>query len=186
MIGVLPKSLLVGGALLPIRSDFRVALTIFEAYSDPELSARDKALTSLNCLYVNKPRDIAKALESAAWFLDGGDSAVTKPAHVKLIDWVQDENMIFPAVNKVAGCEVRSLPYVHWWTFLGWFSEMSECLFSQVVNIRKKRAKGKQLEKWEREFFDSHKELVVIREKLTEAEQAELDNEQALIERLVG
>ena len=61
---------------------------------------------------------------------------------------------------------------------------MGECLYSQVLNIRQKRAKGKKLEKWEQEFFHSHKELIVIREKLTAEEQAELDAEEEYIKSL--
>ena len=36
MIGLLPKSLTVDGVPREIRSDFRVALTILEAYEDPD------------------------------------------------------------------------------------------------------------------------------------------------------
>lgn len=184
MIGALPKTLTVGGEIFPIRTDFRVALTIFEAYNDPELSPRDKAFVCLNCLYVQVPNDITAALEKAAWFLDGGSMVKLKPLHVKTVDWEQDESMLFAAVNKAAGKEVRALDYLHWWTFLGFFSEMGECLYSQVLNIRQKRAKGKKLEKWEIDFFYSHKELIVIREKLTAEEQAELDAEEAFVESL--
>lgn len=64
---------------------------------------------------------------------------------------------------------------MHWWTFLGLFNEIGEGLFSQVVNIRIKKAKGKKLEKHELEFYREHKDLIDIKCKLTPAEQAELD-----------
>ena len=107
-----------------------------------------------------------------------------KQLPVKTIDWEQDEGLIFPEINRAAGGEVRALDYLHWWTFLGYFSSMGECLYSQVLNIRQKRAKGKKLEKWEQEFFRSHKELIVIREKLTAEEQAELDAEEVFVDSL--
>ena len=184
MIGLLPKALTVNGEEYTIRTDYRVALTIFEAYNDPDLSQADKAFVCLNCLYETMPPDISAALEQAAWFLDGGAKVKLKQLPVKTIDWEQDEGLIFPEINRAAGGEVRALEYLHWWTFLGYFSSMGECLYSQVLNIRQKRAKGKKLEKWEQEFFHSHKELIVIREKLTAEEQAELDAEEEYIKSL--
>ncbi len=53
--------------------------------------------------------------------------------------------MIVPAVNKVAGKEIRTVPYMHWWTFFGYFMESGECLFNTVVGIRSKKAKGEKL-----------------------------------------
>ena len=71
--------------------------------------------------------------------------------------------MIFPAINAVAGCEVRSIPYMHWWTFLGYFENVdNECLWSFVISIRQKRAKGKKLEKYEQEFFSRNKDICAI------------------------
>ena len=51
MIGRLPKELNVNGIDRAIRSDFRVALLIFQAFNDPELSDQEKAWVMLDCLY---------------------------------------------------------------------------------------------------------------------------------------
>lgn len=186
MIGALPACLTVGGVDYKIRSDYRVALTIFQAYNDPDLSPVDKSLVCLQCLYEEMPHDIGAALEQARWFLDGGNRVKLRELPVKTLDWEQDEGMLFPAVNRVAGCEVRAIRYLHWWTFLGYFSEMGECLYAQVLHIRQKRARCKPLEKWEVDFLNTHKELIVIREKLTAEEQAELAQEEAFIDSLCG
>ena len=102
--------------------------------------------------------------------------------HVKTFDWEQDEKMIFSGVNKVAGFEVRSEEYLHWWTFLGYFSEMGEGLFTVVTNIRCKRAKGKKLEKWEQDFYREHYSMIEIRRRLSKEEQAEQDFVDSLFE----
>ena len=91
------------------------------------------------------------------------------------MDWEQDESIIFSAINKVAGCETREKEYIHWWTFLGYFSEIGEGLFSTVINIRQKKNKGKKLEKYEQEFYRSNKQLIDLKEKYTAEEQAEID-----------
>lgn len=87
----------------------------------------------------------------------------TKKHNPRLYDWAKDEQLIFPAVNKVAGMEIRALPYLHWWTFLGYFQSIdAESLWGTVLSIRQKRSKGKKLEKWEREFYSSNRELCSI------------------------
>ena len=175
MIGLLPKSLEIDGKQYEINSDFRVALLIFEAYNDTELSDYEKSIICLKCLYKEMPQNLEIALQKAVWFLDGGDMPKSKQTSKQLIDWEQDQSIIFPAVNKVAGYETRTSNYIHWWTFIGFFNEIDDGLFSQVMNIRTKKAKGKKLEKWEQEFYKEHKELIEIKHKLTAEEQEEID-----------
>jgi hypothetical protein len=64
---------------------------------------------------------------------------------------------------------------MHWWTFLGLFNEIDEGLYSTVIGLRVKLAKGKKLEKWEKEFYREHRSLIEIKRKLTAAEKAEND-----------
>ena len=66
-------------------------------------------------------------------------------------------------MNKVAGFDVRSAPYVHWWTFLAYFNGVGEGQLSTVVGIRSKLQKGKKLEKWEQEFYTEHKDQIDFR-----------------------
>lgn len=175
MIGYLPKSLEIDGEQYEINSDFHIALLIFEAYNDAELSNYGKTLVCLKCLYKEIPQNAEEALKKAVWFLDGGDMPKSKQAPVKLMDWEYDQPIYFPAVNKVAGYETRTTEYLHWWSFLGLFNEIGEGLYSQIMNIRSKLAKHKRLDKFEKEFYDSHKALINIQEKLSPEEQEELD-----------
>ena len=178
MIGELPDALTVGGKPCPIRSDFRAALIIFQALDDPELDGREKAAVMISSLY-ERPEEIPsenieEALERASWFLDGGDMPKTE-LHAKTLDWEQDEGMIFAAVNKTAGFEVRSVKYMHWWTFLGYFSESGDTLLSTVIHLRQKLSRKKKLDKWEQEFISEHRTLIMIRHKKTDEEKAEED-----------
>lgn len=182
----LPKKLEVNGKKYPIRTDFRVSLTIFQAFNDNSLSPKLKAQAALRCLYIDIPDDLEEAYKKAVWFLDGGDMPKSKQAPKRTFDWEQDEYLIFPALNKVAGYEIRSVDYLHWWSFLGLFNEVGEGLYSQVMNIRSKLARGKTLEKWEKEFYNSHKELIILKEKLTPEEQAELEREEEFINSLIS
>lgn len=186
MIGDLPTALEIGGQQYAIRSDYRVVLNIFEALNDPELSNRNKSHIMLNCLYVDKiPQDhIEEAMKKACWFMDGGDMPKSKPSRKRTFDWKYDEAILFPAVNKVAGCEVRNPGrYMHWWTFLGYFGEIEDGLFSTVMNIRNKRANGKNPDKWEIEFYNKNKALINIQ---TAQDKAEIAETEAVLNEILG
>lgn len=184
MIGVLPTSLTVDSRTYEINSDYRVALLILQAFNDPQLDDFAKCMVCLKCLYKEIPQNIDAAIERAVWFLDCGDGPKQEKSPKKLMDWEQDEQLIFPALNKVAGYEIRSVNYLHWWSFLGLFNEVGDGLYSQVMNIRAKKAKGKKLDKYEREFYITHRELIDLKPKLTAKEEQELKEELEFIDSL--
>lgn len=162
MLGQLPKALNICGTRYAIRSDFRNILRIITAYNDSSLSDREKVYVCLKRLYVDFDSMPAACYEQAyveaTAFIDCNMREET-PAP-KTVDWEKDEQLIFPAVNKVAGTEVRALPYLHWWTFLGYYQSIDhDGLFGYVLTIRQKKAKGKKLEKHEREFYHSNTNL---------------------------
>lgn len=181
MIGCLPKSLFVGGVERPIRSDFRVALLILQAYQDVELTDYEKATVCVECLYLDRipMEQYEEALKRACWYIDGGNTAHSR-ASVRVMDWEQDEALIFPAINRVAGKEVRAEEYLHWWTFLGYFMEIGESAFSTVVGIRNKLGRGKQLEKWERDYLREHGEQIKLRPRYTTEEREEIERLQSI------
>ena len=88
------------------------------------------------------------------------------------MDWEQDACIILPAVNRVLGGEVRAMPYLHWWTFLGAYMEIGESLFSTVLSIRDKRARGRKLETWEQEFYKANRALIELKKPETEDDKA--------------
>lgn len=181
MIGLLPNGLSVAGKEYEICADYRTALLIFEAFDDPELSDSDKMKIMLDSLYM-EPESIpgehlSEALEKASWFLDGGEDYKESREERKsqILSWTQDEKMIFSGVNKAAGYEVRAVDFLHWWTFLGYFAEMGECLFTTVKSIRQKRADHKRLDKWELDFYKKNRDLINIKKTYSATEQAERD-----------
>lgn len=181
MIGRLPTTLIIEEKEYKIRTDYRIALTIFEALEDVELNEKDKMRVMLELLYEEFPINIEEALKKASWFLDGGKQYEEFNKTKKVMDWQQDESIIFSAVNKVAGYETREKEYIHWWTFLGYFSEIGEGLFSTIINIRQKKNKGKKLEKYEQEFYRNNKQLIDLKQRYTPEEQAEIDRLNAIL-----
>jgi hypothetical protein len=177
VIGSLPKSLEVGGIEYPINSDFRAAFLIFEAFGDNSLSALNKQLVMLEIIYTpptsegvpdpepNIPPEIEEAVKKAIWFLDVGiDSKFKNPHDVRTMDYTQDEQLIFSAVNAVATRDIREEPYMHWWTFHGLCQAISpDSLIAHIVNIRSKKAKGQKLESYEKKFYSENRHLIDFR-----------------------
>lgn len=169
MIGALPTKLEVCGKVYPINTDYRVILQIISAMNDDELKDSEKAYICLKQIYGDHLKEIPKedyseALKEAYLFIDYNPTLDNNKKNPKVVDWEQDEQLIFPAINKVAGAEVRAIPHVHWWTFLGWFQSIDTdgSVFGMVLTIRQKRSKHKKLEKWEKEFYSANKDICVI------------------------
>lgn len=187
MIGELPKALEVNGKWYAIRSDFRDVLKILTAFSDPDLEDGEKVYICLCILFKDSDRipekDLEKAFLAAVRFInhDSEDEEDTQKKQPRVMDWEQDEAMLFPAVNKVAGYETRAAKYIHWWTFLGYYMEISDGVYSHVLSLRMKKARGKKLEKWEQEFWNQNKKICKLKQKLSEEEKAERERLNALL-----
>ena len=162
----LPTSLAVGGIERPIRSDFRAVLDVLAAMNDPLLGEREKSAVMLYIMYPGlseiDPRFYTEAAAAACDFIDCGQRG-DGAARPRVFDWEHDAGLIVPAVNGVAHTEVRALPYLHWWTFWGYFTEIGDCLFSTVLGIRYKRARHKKLERWENDFCRENRSIVEMR-----------------------
>ena len=180
-----PTSLNIGGIDYEIRTDYRAVLDLLTALNDPDLTDTDPQITAymqsmviLEIMYPdcdNIPAEhIQEALDKVSEFIDMGISDDRKKP--KTMDWEQDAPILIPAINKVLNCEIRAQKYMHWWTFLGAYMEIGESLFSNVIHIRQKKAKGKKLEKWELDFYKENKSLIDFKQKnqRSEAEKEEL------------
>jgi len=169
MIYDLPMSLYVSGQERAINADFRDVILICVALNDEELSAREKNYILLNNLYVdemNELGDISEAIKQALWFIDWGkDYKKTEEPPPRLLDWEKDYNAIISAVNGKAKTveDVRELPFLHWWTFLGYFAERGKCQISTILEIRDKLAHKKKLEKWEQEILRENRDEIIIK-----------------------
>lgn len=159
----LPTSIIVNDTEYAIRNngDFRIVLDCFEALNDIDLSDTEKYISALYIFFsfdelediLNISEDTLTELVSKMFdFFKCGEADIVANTNYKAIDWNNDAQLICSAVNKVAGTEIRALPYLHWWTFLGYFSAIGESPLATVVSIRTKIIKGKKLEKYEREF----------------------------------
>ena len=162
----LPTTVPIAGTVYNIRNkaDYRVILDVIATLEDNTLTNEEKIVIALIIFYecldslesvfdtFDNADAVNDALQAMTDFIDCYNDDIGYRAKHKLVDWVQDEQLIVSAINKVAGTEIRALEYMHWWTFISHYISVGECALSQVVAIRDKIARGKKLDEFERRF----------------------------------
>lgn len=162
----LPTEITINDKSYPIRNkaDYRTILDIIAVCEDPDFTPQEQTLTALIIFYegvdsiddvftvFNSSESLNTAVGEMMGFINCYDDNIGYKTKHKVIDWVQDEQMIISAINNVAKTEVRALDYLHWWTFISYYMAVGESMLSTVVGIRDKIAKGKKLDDFEKQF----------------------------------
>ncbi|WP_172749629.1 Gp15 family bacteriophage protein [Anaeromassilibacillus sp. An250] len=181
----MPEFAEIGGKTYRINADYRDILDIITRLNNQEESEQTRLYVALALFYedfTDMPRkDYQEAANWMMRFISCGEEETDAHPRPKLLDWEQDRNMIVADINKVAGCEVRALPFCHWWTFIAWFNAIGKGQLSTVVSIRDKLRRGKKLEKWEQEFYRDHKTQVTLKQRYTAEELAERERLKKLL-----
>ncbi|MEA4992348.1 MAG: Gp15 family bacteriophage protein [Oscillibacter sp.] len=174
----LPKKINICGTEYGIRSDYRAVLDVCTALSDAELTSQEKSYVALDIFYPDfkkmPPEHYQEALRQCFLFINCGEEEENKKSP-KLVDWAQDFNYIVAPVNRVMGREIRSVKYMHWWTFVGAYMEIGECTFAQIVRIRDRKAKGKPLDKQDAEWYRNNRNLVDLKHTYSDEEKGLLE-----------
>ena len=180
----IPTSVYLSGKEYRIRNrgDYRTILDCFCALEDAELSKQERLCASLIIFYedinsiedIDKFNDLQEAITAMYnFFRCGNDNNVGAQTNHKLIDWEQDSQLICSAINKVANKEIRSEPYIHWWTFMGYYTAIGESPLSTIIGIRDKIIKGKKLEKYESQFKRENPQYFVWNARTVEEKEAD-------------
>lgn len=173
----LPTEAVFGGKTYRLNTDYRDILEIFSYFNHTDLPEYLRWQIAL-ALFYEEPVEAEHqkaAMDYLARFINGGQEP-SAPGP-RLLDWEQDADMIAADVNRAAGQEVRSLPYLHWWTFLSFFHAIGQGQLGMVVAIRDKLARGKKLEDWEKSFYRENKHRVDLQKRYS---QQELQHRQQL------
>lgn len=172
----LPKTAKFGDSVYRLNADFRDILEIISYLTDQTKPEYIRWRIAVGLFYEEEIPNAHyhEAIQYLSDFISYG-AKDAKPGP-KLIDWDIDAQMIIADINKTAGREIRSEPFIHWWTFLSYFYGIGEGQLSTVVSIRNKKAKGKSLEKWEQEFYKENKSIVDMKSPDTEKIRAEKEN----------
>ena len=168
----LPTTVTVSGIEYPVRTDYRVILEILVMLDDPDLSDGDKTEALLRMFYIERPSDSEAAITAFVSFADPRGSGNKEKPHTRLISWSQDFDLMVAPINHILNTECRSLPYLHWRTFLAAYLEIPpESVFARVLRIREKLRTGKKLEKYEKQWYNRNRDLVHLRQRFSKSEE---------------
>lgn len=175
-VWTLPRQACFSGVNYAINADYRDVLEVIKYLTDSQKPEFIRWKIALGLFYEEEipVEHQQEAMQFLADFIGYGSNDA-KPGP-KLLDWQKDAAMIVGDVNKVAGQEIRALPFLHWWTFLSFFYGIGEGQLSTVVSIRSKKARGQKLEKWEQKYYKDNKSQIDMRPEETDEERSEKDN----------
>lgn len=181
----LPESAVIGGREYAVHADFRDVLDIVAHLQNQDDTEQERVYIALALFYADfdsmPPSDYQEATDYLMLFLNCGEPETDVKPQPKRIDWEQDAGLIVSGVNKAAGTEIRSLPFLHWWTFISFFYAIGDGALATVVSIRDKRRKGKKLDGWEKDFYRENRETVDFRKKYTSDELEEQERLKKLL-----
>lgn len=162
----LPVQVTLNGHRYHMHTDYRDILEIFSYLEDPDLPEMVRWRIAMALFYEEAvaEADWQAALDYLATFLRCGQPEHPGP---KLMDWEHDAPAILAGINRVAGQEIRALPYVHWWSFMSWFHAMEPGQFSTLVSIRERLRRGKPLEPWQQEFYRADPQAVALPKRIS-------------------
>lgn len=177
----LPDSAEIGGVRYLINADYRDILEIFRHLDDPDQPEYVRWRIALALFYEGEipTEHRQEAMEYLTEFIACGEKNTRSGP--KLLDWEQDAQVIVAEVNKVAGTEIRAVPFLHWWTFMAYFNAIGEGQLSTLVSLRDKLRRGKKLEKWEREYYQKNKSRVELKKRYSAEDLAEQERLKKLL-----
>jgi len=180
----IPTTVIVNNKEFHIRNngDYRMVLDCFAALGDSELSKQERLFASLLIFYDELEEiedieifdDLEEPIRKMYEFFNCNSATdVGTHSNYKLVDWKDDAQLITSAINKVANMEIRAQPYIHWWTFMGYYTAVGECPLSTIIGIRDKIMKGKKLEKHESAFRAENPQYFIWNSKTVDAKEAD-------------
>ncbi len=130
----------------PIDADFQTGIQISQCLADEELSEEERFYTAVALLFPdeeNRPEN-KEAAEALTWFLTEfhHDNNVDEESTVPVMDFDIDQWRIYTAFWNQYHIDLNTAN-LHWFVFMGLMSNLAECTFTNVMNIRQKKITAK-------------------------------------------
>ena len=129
----------------PIDSDFQTGILIQMALSDRELSPVEQIDSSIDLLFPERQPPVEEALDAIIWFLYGwytDNLQKAKEDKTTVTDWQVDQWRIWAAFKHQYRIDLNQ-EKVHFWVFMALLSNLEECSYTRVADIRGKKLTGK-------------------------------------------
>ena len=166
----------------PIDTDFQTGIQIIQCMNDDDLSVRERFYTALNLLFPERVPDNAEAEKALSWYLNEyhHDNNAGESFDAPVMDFDTDQWRIYAAFLSQYNIDLNTAK-MHWFTFMGLLSNLNECSFTSVMDIRNKKINSKMSPE-ERKSILKAKKVFAIKPKKQEKEELTLAEQQAVEE----
>lgn len=169
-----------------INSDFRIGIQIFQAMVDSALSDYEKLNISADLLYsVSEEQEVYPDAQTAqngiVWFLTAWQTdkqGKHKENEKRDMDYDIDQWRIYSAFLMQYHIDLN-LCDMHFWAFMGLLTNLEECAFTRVVDVRTKKIDPKLSpsdKKQLREVKERYSIDEVVKVQLSPEEQKRIDD----------
>ena len=135
----LPSEVEVGGACVPINSDFRVGIRFEELMYDRRFSETAKIALALRLWFDEAPADVSGAIEAMLSFYRCGlpEMPDVGGSSAQLYSYRYDYGLIYAAFMQVYRLDLFDVEYLHWWRFRAMLAALpDDTQFMRVLGFR--------------------------------------------------
>lgn len=167
-----------------INTDFSIGIQMQQALEDESLSAYEKYSVCAEMLFADKIPDnwgdIAEAIE---WFLTSynhDNPGKKQKQKNKMMDWDVDQWRIYAAFRSQYNIDLNT-EHLHWFIFMGLLTNLEECTFQRVIDIRQKKVDSKMGSE-QREHIKELKRIYGLNEARAEESEEERKERMAAVD----
>lgn len=159
-----------------IYADFRTGIQLTQISEDTELTDVEKLECMARVLFVDMPQSYEEVTECVTWFMNGWNFDKHTGGHSeKAMDFDQDQGRIYSAFMAQYHIDLNTSD-MHFWQFMNLLSNLEECAFTRVIDIRTKKIEPKMC-KEEKQSLLKFKKIFAL--KPIQSEEDRLAEEEA-------
>lgn len=166
------------GKEYPIDMDFRTGIQICMIQDDPDLADSEKTTLICSMIFLDEiPVSMDDIQECIMFYLSGwrhDKDPKKKQGPKRLMDFDIDQWRIYSAFLIQYQIDLNEIETMHFWVFMGLLSNLEDCAYTCVIDIRQRQIKPK-MDAEERKLLKEAKEIYALDQVLTAEEKQALD-----------
>lgn len=176
------------GKICMLNTDYRIGIQLFLVQHDSELTQKEKAEEMIYLLFgedtTNYPHDPQDCQNCLQWYLGGWytDNKTEEEDKKKITDFDVDQWRIVAGFRQQYGIDLPRVD-MHFWEFMGLLSNLQECAYTRVIDIRSRKFEPK-MDKKTRKALAKAKKTYELKEELTFEERQEQESVFAILDGL--
>lgn len=167
----------------PIDMNFDTGIKVSQCLSDEELTPQERIGTALYLIFPNGAEKLTaeEITDVLSWYMNGwnNDNVPKKKDETIVMDFDIDQWRIYAAFRSQYNINLNRA-HLHFWEYMALLSNLSECAFTQVINIRSKKLTSKMSAE-EKKSVTEAKKVYAIHRKSTETPEEHREDEEALV-----